>query len=218
MKIFAPFRLRHGLVALLLLPFALVAQENTGNKPGTAAPDSAMAGHSDPMNAGKAGKTPSTTLTLILKPASQTPLPAAGGFITLGDKTLTLTAADVAALPHENISVLNGHTKASETYGGVPISAILARLGLPFERKNEHTLLKTILIAEGTDGYRVIVSTYETLGAIRDTDAIVADALITPEGSKPLAADGAFKLVLPGDKRPQRWVQNLKSITFKTLE
>jgi hypothetical protein len=218
MKILSHIRLRNSTLALALLPAALaLAQDNTGNKPEIAAHTPSMAGHAGSMDAGKSAKTPSTTLTLILKPASQTPLPAAGGVITLGDKTLTLSVADVASLPHQNISVLNGHTKTSETYSGVPISAILARLGLPFEKKNEHSLLKTVLVAEGTDGYKVIVSTYETLGAIRDTDAIVADALITPEGSKSLA-DGAFKLVIPGDKRPQRWVQNLKSLTFKTIE
>jgi len=41
--------------------------------------------------------------------------------------------------------------------------------------------------------------------------------LVTPEGSKPLIADGAFKLVLPGDKRPQRWVQNLNRSPSKPL-
>ena len=75
-------------------------------------------------------------------------------------------------------------------------------------------MLKTILIAEGTDGYKVILSTYETLAPIRGKSAIVAD---TFDGA-PLDKDGAFKLVIPGDTRPQRWVQNLKSITFKTLD
>jgi hypothetical protein len=227
MKIFRCLRLQHALLALALVSAVRAnAQDNTGNKPemaapaASSAPSSSMPGSSmaGQMETGHAPKTPSTTLTLVLKPASQTPLPAAGGTILLGDKTLTLTPADVAALPHENISVLNGHTKTSETYSGVPISAILARLGLPFEKKNEHTLLKTYLIAEGTDGYKVLVSTYETLGTIRDADAIVADAIVTPDGVKPLATDGVFKLVIPGDKRPQRWVQNLKSLTFKTIE
>ena len=100
----------------------------------------------------------------------------------------------------------------------MPIAVLLARLGLPFEKKNEHTLLKTYLVAEGTDGYGILVSAYETLATIRGINAIVADSLVTSEASKPLTTDGAFKLVVPGDKRPQRWVQNLKSITFKTID
>ena len=213
-------RLRHAIVVLALYSTASAfAQDDTGNKPEMAAPKSApamnMADHSP---AGHKEKVLSTSLTISLKSETPTTLPAAGGRLSLGDKTLTLTIADVAALPHETVTVTNGHTNASETYSGVPIFALLARLGVPFEKSNEHTLLKTCIVAEGTDGYRVIASVYETLATIRGTSAIVADSLSTPEGPKPLTTDGAFKLIIPGDKRPQRWVQNLKSLTFKTLD
>jgi hypothetical protein len=209
MKIDATFRLRYAILAAALLSTACAyAQDDTGNKPEMSAPSSAMEEHVHAV------KVLSTTLTVTLKPVPPGTLPAAGGSLSVGDKTLTLTPADLAALPHETVTVVNGHTNATETYSGVPIAVLLARLGLPFEKKNEHTLLKTILIGEGTDGYRVILSTYETLSTIRGTSAIVAD---TVDG-KPLTTDGVFKLVIPGDKRPQRWVQNLKSITFKTLD
>jgi hypothetical protein len=134
--------------------------------------------------------------------------------ISLGENSFTLDAAALGAMPHETVTVVNGHTKASETYTGVPIAALLVKLGLPFTKANEHTLLKTYIVAEGTDGYKVLVSTYETLAAIREKNAIVADSI----NGQPLANDGAFKLVIPGDTRPQRWVQNLKSLTFKTLD
>jgi hypothetical protein len=134
--------------------------------------------------------------------------------VSLGENSFTLDAAALGAMPHETVTVVNGHTKASETYTGVPIAALLVKLGLPFTKANEHTLLKTYIVAEGTDGYKVLVSVYETLAAIREKNAIVADSI----NGQPLANDGAFKLVIPGDTRPQRWVQNLKSLTFKTVE
>jgi hypothetical protein len=221
MKISPPFRSWHAILAIALLStVSACAQDNTGNKPEIAAPPptaptSSMADH---MAAGHKPKILSTTLTLSLKSETPTRLPAAGGSLSLGDKTLTLTPADLAALPHQTVTVVNGHTHASETYSGVPIAVLLARLGLPFEKKNEHILLKTYLVAEGTDGYRVILSTYETLDPMRGTGAIVADAIGTPENATPLTTEGAFKLIVPGDRRPQRWVQNLKSITFKTID
>ncbi len=138
--------------------------------------------------------------------------------VTFGTKTLTLRPRDLADYLHQNVTVVNGHTKASETYAGVPISAILTKLGIPFEKTNEHILLETYVIAEGTDGYKTLLSVYETLAAIRQADAIVADAIITDGEFGPLGKDGAFKLIIPGDTRPQRWVQNLKSLTFKTVE
>jgi hypothetical protein len=195
MKISGLFRSRNAVLTLALFCSALSvapaqAQDATGNKPEMMAPADSQMHSAKP-------KVPSTALTL-----------------TLGNKTLTLSPADVAAMPHETVTVVNGHTKASETYSGVPIAAILAKLGLPFEKANEHTLLKTYVVAEGTDGYRSLVSTYETLSTIRGTSVIVADTL----AGKPLDKDGIFKLVIPGDTRPQRWVQNLKSLTFKTID
>jgi len=193
MKFQVPFRLPHAILPIaLLLSTAVVAQDAPGGKPAMAAPQA------EPMHMAPAKpKVRSTILT-----------------ITLGEKAFTLTPADLAAMPRETVTVTNGHTKTTETYTGVPIAALLEKLGLPFTRPNEHTLLKTYLVAEGTDGYRVLVSAYETLAPIRSTSAIVA---LTLDG-KPLAADGAFKLVIPGDTRPQRWVQNLKSVTVKVID
>lgn len=166
------------------------------------AQDGAMTSGLPPMTAAKAApKARSTELTLIF-----------------GSSALTLSSAGVAALPHETVTVVNGHTKASETYSGVPVSALLGALQTPFVKANEHALLRSYFVAEGTDGYRVLVSVYETLAAIRGTDAIVADSLVTQDGRMPLSTDGAFKLVIPGDSRPQRWVQNLKSLTFKIVQ
>ncbi len=195
MKIRVTFRLRDAILVLsVLISAATTAQQPSG----TPAPGHGM-GEMHGMQ--EKPKVPSTALT-----------------IAFGAKTLTLKPRDLADYPHQNVTVVNGHTKASETYSGVPISAILTKLGMPFEKANEHTLLKTYFVAEGTDGYKVLISVYETLAAIRQTDAIVADAVITDGEFGPLQKDGAFKLVIPGDTRPQRWVQNLKSISFKTIE
>jgi hypothetical protein len=43
---------------------------------------------------------------------------------------------------------------------------------------------------------------------------IVADQM----DGQPLGEDGAFKLVLQGDKRPARWVRNLSTIKVKSAE
>jgi hypothetical protein len=188
MKNLVPFRLRGAILPIaLLLTVSVYAQDGPGGKPETMAPMHDMQPEKFHV--------PSTTLT-----------------VTFGTKTLTVKPRDLADYPHQNVTVVNGHTKASETYSGVPISAILTKLGMPFEKASEHTFLKTYVVAEGTDGYKVLISVYETLAAI------VADAIITDGGFGPLTKDGAFKLVIPGDTRPQRWVQNLKSLTFKTID
>jgi hypothetical protein len=134
--------------------------------------------------------------------------------VTVSGKTQTFSPADLAALPHETVSVMNAHLKKTESYSGVPLAAILDTMGLPFVKANEHTLLHSYWMAEGTDGYQVVVSAYEALSAVHMDSVLVADS----SDGKPLEADGALKLVISGDKRPQRWVQNLKSLTLKTIE
>jgi hypothetical protein len=200
MKIPGRFLLWHTILCIfLLLTGSALAQDAPGGKPEITAPPAAMPEHAH------APRSPSTTLAIALISDSKTLPPA---------KPIVMPPQVVAGLPHETVTVINGHTNTSETYSGVPVSALLVKLGLPFEKTNEHTLLRTFIIAQGTDGYTVILSAYETLSAIRDGNVIVADKL----NGKPLDQEGAFKLVIPGDKRPQRWVQNLKSLAFKTVE
>ncbi len=143
---------------------------------------------------GDTPSTPSTTLTLQ----------------GLAGKTLTLTAPDLAALPHQSVTVTNGHSKTQETYSGVPLSNLLAKVGVPHGPDIKGPLFLLGVIAEGTDGYRVLFSLTEIDPALHTGDILVADSL----DGKPLLADGAFKLVASEDRRPARWVRNLKSISL----
>lgn len=70
------------------------------------------------------------------------------------------------------------------------------------------------VIAEGTDGYRVLYSLAEIDPAIHTGDVIVADTL---DGHK-LNSDGAFKLVSTEEKRPAQWVRNLTAISVVNVK
>ncbi len=130
------------------------------------------------------------------------------------DISITLTPADFAALPHVTVAVFNGHTKANETYSGVPLATLLAKLGAPQGETVRGPLFMTGVVAEGTDGYKVLYSLAETDPTIHTGQIIVADTL----DGKPIAVDGAFKIVSTEDKRPARWVRNLDKISVITVE
>src|ERR1700756_3676242 len=49
----------------------------------------------------------------------------------LDGKTVSLTAEEIAALPHKTISVFNSHTKANESYSGVVLADLLGKVGVP---------------------------------------------------------------------------------------
>jgi hypothetical protein len=127
----------------------------------------------------------------------------------------TLNAADFSALPHKTITFYNVHTKADETYSGVPLSQLLASFGVPTGDKLRGKAMSDYIVATGSDGYKVVLSIAETDPAFHPGDVIIADSM----DGKPIdAKDGPFRLVVTEDKRPARSVHNLVSIELRTAE
>ena len=106
--------------------------------------------------------------------------------------------------------MFDAHSKASETYSGVPVIDLLAPLGFPQEPKGKDYRL--YLVAEGADGYAVVYAMAEVIPAVHDATVMVADAM----GGKPLGSTGPLQLVATGEKHPARWVRNLVSIRVET--
>src|ERR1700761_126895 len=140
--------------------------------------------------------------------------PSASLVLTLDRKATTLSVADLAAMPQTTITVHNEHTKTDETYSGVLLGTLLAKYGLPVDKTTHQKMLRSYLVAEGTDKYWVLYSVTEVEGSEHNGTVMVATSM----DGKPLGEDGQFKLVASEDKRPQRWVRNLNALTVKTAE
>jgi hypothetical protein len=131
---------------------------------------------------------------------------------TFGDKSTDWTLAKLAPLAHVGVTVPNEHTKANDTYSGVPLMDLLTPLGVP---SGPHgAAMRIYLLAEGSDGYKAVYSLAEVNPAVQDSTVIVADS----ENGKPLTADGPLKLVDTRDKHPARWVRNLVAIKVQAAE
>jgi hypothetical protein len=124
---------------------------------------------------------------------------------------VVISPADFHALPHITITVHNGHTNADETYSGVPLATLLAKVNAPIGRELRGEAMTSYLIATGSDGYSVVLSLAEVDPSFHEGQVLVAD---TRDG-KPLGSNGPFQLIVPDDKRPARWVHNLASITLQ---
>jgi hypothetical protein len=133
---------------------------------------------------------------------------------TYEGKTLTLSPEELAALPHKSVSVYNAHSKANETYSGVPLADLLSKVGVPLGESVRGKVFLTGVVASGVDGYGVLYSLAEVDPSIHTGDVIVAD---TVDGKK-LEKDGAFKMVSSEERRPARWVRNLASISVVKVE
>jgi hypothetical protein len=146
---------------------------------------------------------------------AHTPAPPSTSLtLTVDGKATTLSVAELQAMPQKTVSVHNEHTKADETYTGVLLGDLLAKYGFPVDKTTHRKMLRSYLVAEGTDKYWVLYSVTEIEGSEHNGEVIVA----TNMGGKPLGDDGQLKLVDSGDKKPQRWVRNLSAITVKSAE
>jgi DMSO/TMAO reductase YedYZ molybdopterin-dependent catalytic subunit len=123
---------------------------------------------------------------------------------------LVLTVADLKKMPRKTLSVVNPHDKKKETYEGVLLEDLLSKAGVPQGEQLRGPSMATYVIAEATDGYRVVFSLAELDSGILELEIIVAD---TMDGAPLSAQQGPFRLVAPHEKRPARWVRMLKSIT-----
>jgi DMSO/TMAO reductase YedYZ molybdopterin-dependent catalytic subunit len=123
---------------------------------------------------------------------------------------LVLTVTDLKKMPRKTLSVVNPHEKKKETYEGVLLEELLHKAGVPQGEQLRGASMATYVIAEATDGYRVVFSLAELDSGILESEIIVAD---TMDGAPLSAQQGPFRLVAPREKRPARWVRMLKSIT-----
>ena len=64
--------------------------------------------------------------------------------------------------------------------------------------------LGTYIVARASDGYAVVYSLAEADPAMTDNQIMVADSM---NGKALALKQGPFRVVVPGDKRPERWVR-----------
>jgi hypothetical protein len=134
--------------------------------------------------------------------------------ITVDGKATKFSVADLQAMPQTTVMVHNEHTKVDESYTGVLLGDLLGKSGFAVDKTTPRKMLRSYLVAEGTDKYRVLYSITEIEPSEHNGYVIVATSM----GGKPLGDDGQLKLIDSSDKKPQRWVRNLSSITVKSAE
>src|SRR5262249_27490397 len=125
---------------------------------------------------------------------------------------LTLTAADLATMPRATVTT-NSNGIAT-TYEGVWVSDVLKKAGVPLGSALRGAALSTYVVALASDGYQVVFS----LGEL-DPDMTEGQYLLADTGNgKPLFAEtGAFRLVVPKDKRGARSIRMLTTLNVVQL-
>jgi DMSO/TMAO reductase YedYZ molybdopterin-dependent catalytic subunit len=130
-------------------------------------------------------------------------------------ESLKLKIADLKPMPRTTVTVHNEHSKADETYAGVRLADVLAKLAAPLGHDLRGAALSGYLVATGSDGYVAVIALAEVDPTFHSGEVLVAD---TMNGAPLDAKSGPFKLVVTEDKRPARWVRNLVSIELKSAK
>ena len=128
------------------------------------------------------------------------------------NQPLTLTAADLAAMPRAQ--AITDNNGIQTTYQGVWLSEVLKKAGLRLGDLRGAALAGYIL-ASASDGYQVVFSIGELDPDITSGQYLLAD---TANGKALFGENGAFRLVIPTDKRGARSVRLLTRIEVVQLK
>jgi Oxidoreductase molybdopterin binding domain len=125
---------------------------------------------------------------------------------------LALALPDLRAMPAAEQSwQRDGQTHRAR---GVDLLALIDRAGLKLDPAVKNQRLRFAVVAQAADGYEAVFSLGELTPALGGKSALIADeqdGIPLPEGEGPL------KLVVAGDKAPNRWVRGLTALRVVDL-
>jgi hypothetical protein len=130
-----------------------------------------------------------------------------------GAPPVTMSAADIAKLPHHTI-VFNDHGKLI-TYEGALLHDVLAQAGVDFGEGLRGKQLSSYVAAIGSDGYEVVYALAELDPATVDSGIMIADKR---EGERLSLDEGPLRILVPHDKRPARSLKMLQEIDVVQLK
>ncbi|MBE1160314.1 molybdopterin-dependent oxidoreductase [Dyella acidiphila] len=148
---------------------------------------------------------------LIAHPAqAQTTPPAASTIRVLvdGKPPLTLDRSALAAMPRTSIDTAAIHHEPATHWQGVTLEEVLQRAGAVSGEQLRGKSMSTVVRVSAADHYQVVFSLGELDPLLGNEQVLLAD---TQDG-QPLSKNGPFRLVVPGDKRPARWIHSVTTI------
>ncbi|NIJ52658.1 molybdopterin-dependent oxidoreductase [Dyadobacter arcticus] len=121
---------------------------------------------------------------------------------------LELKSADLASFKQVSHKVKDRDGKEHE-FSGVALIEILEKAGVTTGAKLRGENLAKYLLISASDGYEVLYSLAEIDPDFTDQVILLA----TTKDGQPLAnGEGPFRIITPNDKKPARWIREVRSI------
>jgi DMSO/TMAO reductase YedYZ molybdopterin-dependent catalytic subunit len=126
-----------------------------------------------------------------------------------------IDAAELRKLPRTEMRTTDPHDPSKEiVYSGTPLVEVLKAGGLQLDSGTEHireTVAITVVI-EAADGYRAAFALAELDSDLTDRIILLAH---TKDGQPLPPNEGSLRVIVPGEKRPARWVRQVRAVTVR---
>jgi Oxidoreductase molybdopterin binding domain len=122
-----------------------------------------------------------------------------------------ITAEEWATLPRVTTKARD-HSGAEVAFEGVPARDVLRLVGAPLGQEMRGPRLALYVVAEATDGYRVVYAVPEFDGDFTDGVILVADR---KDGEALGPKEGPLRIVVPWEKRQGRWIRQLTVLRIR---
>ncbi|EDM38623.1 hypothetical protein PBAL39_21160 [Pedobacter sp. BAL39] len=97
-------------------------------------------------------------------------------------------------------------------YSGVSLSLLLSNSGVTLGKDLRGENLTKFMLAEASDGYQVIFALAELDPEFTDRQVILAHQV---DGQPLPAADGPFRIIVEGEKKPARCIKQVTSLRIE---
>ena len=124
---------------------------------------------------------------------------------------LELGPADLAKMRRVEVRSAE-HDGKEHLYSGVPLSDILQQAGVTMGPQLRGKNMAKYLLVKAADGYEVLFSLPELDSTFSSRVIILADQV---DGSPLPANRGPFRIVVPGEKKPARWIWQVTNLVVR---
>jgi len=125
-----------------------------------------------------------------------------------------VTLADLQRYPASTLRVafLAGNASTQAEFTGVPLWTLVSAAGVQTDPRRKNDLLRKYVLVTGSDGYQAVIAVAEMLQDYGNQPILVA---YQRDGTALGADEGMARLIVPGDKRGGRYVDNIVRIEVR---
>jgi len=114
-------------------------------------------------------------------------------------------------MPHIDVAIIDRDGQEPH-YAGVPRIDLLRQAGVTLGAELRGKNLTKYVVVKATDGYEVVFALPEIDPDFTTRTVLLADRV----DGKPLSAGtGPYRIVVPGEKKPTRWVRAVNAIEVR---